>query len=301
MKLGIDFGTTRIVVSAADRGNYPLVPFETADGVFDWFPPLIAVNGAERRFGWDAYALQAEPGWTIVRSLKRYLEDAGPQTQLDLGGTLVPLIGADVGPGGGSAPARLLAHFGESEPLEVVLGVPANANSNQRFLTVDAFRRAGFSVLGLLNEPSAASIEFGHRQKIAGRILVYDLGGGTCDVSLVEISAGTHTVLASEGMSHLGGDDFDLVLAEMAIGEEALAKLELARNFPARRGVPPSERGAASELAQNRHRSRRGRGRHGPEPRSRWPISTSDAALCWPNRSKPPRSSPRTTISKRST
>src|ERR1700722_13512751 len=230
MKLGIDFGTTRIVVAVVDRGNYPLVPFETTDGVFDWFPPLIAVKGEERRFGWDAYATQGEPGWTIVRSLKRYLEDAGPQTQLDLGGTVVPL--ADLMSGlVGSLRQALLARFGEAEILEVVLGVPANANSNQRFLTVDAFRRAGFSVLGLLNEPSAASIEFGHRQRTAGRILVYDLGGGTCDVSLVEISAGTHTVLASEGMPHLGGDDFDLVLAEMAIGEDALSKLDLADLF----------------------------------------------------------------------
>jgi molecular chaperone DnaK (HSP70) len=230
MKLGIDFGTTRIVVSAADRGNYPLVPFETAEGVFEWFPPLIAIHGDQRRFGWEAYAMQGEPGWTMVRSLKRYLEDAGPQTQLDLGGMLVPLSDLMTGLVGTLRHA-LLARFGESEILEVVLGVPANANSNQRFLTVDAFRRAGFSVLGLLNEPSAASIEFGHRQKLTGRLLVYDLGGGTCDVSLVEIAAGTHTVLASEGMPHLGGDDFDLVLAEMAIGEEAMAKLDLAEVF----------------------------------------------------------------------
>ena len=230
MKLGIDFGTTRIVVSAADRGNYPLVSFETAEGTFDWFPPLIAIKDGERRFGWDAYAMQGQPGWTMVRSLKRFLEDAGPQTQLDLGGVLVPLTELMAGLTGALHKA-LLARFGESEILEAVLGVPANANSNQRFLTVDAFRRAGFSVLGLLNEPSAASIEFGHRQRVAGRILVYDLGGGTCDVSLVEISAGMHTVLASEGMPHLGGDDFDLVLAEMAIGEEALSKLELAEVF----------------------------------------------------------------------
>src|SRR5271170_6173943 len=230
MKLGVDFGTTRIVVSAADRGNYPLVPFETADGVFDWFPPLIAIKSDQRRFGWDAYAMQGEPGWAMVRSLKRYLEDAGPQTQLDLGGMLVPLTELMSGLIGALRQA-LIGRFGESEPLEVVLGVPANANSNQRFLTVDAFRRAGFSVLGLLNEPSAASIEFGHRQHVTGRILVYDLGGGTCDVSLVEISAGLHTVLASEGIPHLGGDDFDLVLAELAVGEEVLSKLALPELF----------------------------------------------------------------------
>src|SRR5580700_563042 len=217
MKLGIDFGTTRIVVSAADRGNYPLTPFETPDGVFEWFPPLVAIRGEERRFGWEAYAMQAEPGWTIVRSLKRYLEDAGPHSQLDIGGKLLPLSDLMSGLIGALRQA-LLDHFGESEPLEVMLGVPANANSNQRFLTVDAFRRAGFSVLGLLNEPSAASIEFGHRQSITGRILVYDLGGGTFDASLVELDARTHTVLATEGISTLGGDDFDRILAELALG-----------------------------------------------------------------------------------
>ena len=55
MKLGIDFGTTRIVVAAADRGNYPLVPFETADGAFEWFPPLVAFKGGQRLYGWDAW------------------------------------------------------------------------------------------------------------------------------------------------------------------------------------------------------------------------------------------------------
>ena len=126
MKLGIDFGTTRIVVSAADRGNYPLVPFETSDGAFEWFPPLIAIKGHQRRYGWDAYAMQGEPGWTMIRSLKRYLEDAGPPTQLDIGGTLIPLSDLMCGLVGALRQA-LHARFGESEPLEVVLGVPAYA------------------------------------------------------------------------------------------------------------------------------------------------------------------------------
>src|SRR5579885_1969284 len=224
MQLGIDFGTTRVVVAAADRGNYPLVPFETHDGTFDWFPPLIALRGDERRYGWDAYVLQAEPGWTIIRSLKRCLEHAGPETLLD--GPHGPIPMADLLLGLTTALRQALAaRFGESEPLEAMLGVPANANSNQRFLTVEAFRRAGFSVVGLLNEPSAASIEFGHRQKTSGRILVYDLGGGTFDVSLVELDTRTHTVIASEGISTLGGDDFDLILAELAVGSDALDSL----------------------------------------------------------------------------
>lgn len=230
MKLGVDFGTTRIVVAAADRGNYPLVSFETAEATFEWFPPLVAMRGLERRFGWDAWHAQEDPSWTIIRSLKRYLEDAGPETLLEANGITVPL--ADLMHGLLSAlHAELTANFGEGEKFEVVLGVPANANSNQRFLTVDAFRRAGFTVLGLLNEPSAASIEFGHRQRITGTILVYDLGGGTFDVSLVELDARTHTVLATDGISTLGGDDFDRVLAELAIGTEALAALDPAALF----------------------------------------------------------------------
>ena len=226
MKLGIDFGTTRVVVAAVDRGNYPLVPFETADSAYEWFPPLVALRDSERLFGWDAWNAQGQPGWIILRSLKRYLEHAGPETQIAVHGFQIPL--SELLEGVIRTLRRdLAAHFGEKESFDVMLGVPANANSNQRFLTVEAFRAAGFNVLGLLNEPSAASIEFGHRQKVEGRILVYDLGGGTCDVSLVEIAKGTHTVIASEGIARLGGDDFDLALAEMAVGEEKLSSLPL--------------------------------------------------------------------------
>src|SRR5215471_11404125 len=225
MKLGIDFGTTRIVVAAADRGNYPLVPFETPEATFEWFPPLVALRGCERRYGWDAWHAQGDTSWTVIRSLKRYLEDSGPHTMLEAGEGSVAL--AELTHGLLSAlHASLSAHFGKEETLEVMLGVPANANSNQRFLTVEGFRRAGFSVLGLLNEPSAASIEFGHRQRMTGRILVYDLGGGTFDASLVDLDERTHTVLATEGISTLGGDDFDHVLAELVLGTKELAGLD---------------------------------------------------------------------------
>jgi hypothetical protein len=109
------------------------------------------------------------------------------------------------------------------EPLEAMIGVPANANSNQRFLTAEAFRAAGFQVLGMLNEPSAASVEFGHREHAQRKgqprrsLLVYDLGGGTFDASLVEMEEDTHTVVASAGLSDLGGDDFDEILANLAL------------------------------------------------------------------------------------
>ena len=225
MRLGIDFGTTRIVVAAADRGNYPVVQFESDDdSTRDWFPPLVAARGQERRYGWDAWALQADPEWTIVRSLKRILQDAGPRTEIELGDAVVPLRQL-LGEMTGALRQALLESSNlpakEGEKLEVQLGVPANANTNQRFLTSEAFRWGGFEVLGLLNEPSAACIEFSHlNPQPEGEeryLLVYDLGGGTFDASLVRVAGTQHDVVATEGISTLGGDDFDDVLAEMAL------------------------------------------------------------------------------------
>jgi molecular chaperone DnaK len=227
MKLGIDFGTTRIVAAFVDRGNYPVVVFEAPDGnSLEWFPPLVAVKGAERRYGWEAWAAQEEPGWTVVRSLKRGLDYAGPATLVQIGEQKVPmqdllrelalafrkaLLESSTLPAAGN------------ETLDVMLGVPANANSNQRFLTAEAFRQAGFNVVGLLNEPSAASIEFGHHKRTSHQfsekmsILVYDFGGGTFDASLVELDEREHVVISSEGIPTLGGDDFDEVLAGLAL------------------------------------------------------------------------------------
>ena len=91
MRLGVDFGTTRMVAAVADRGNYPLVSFDSGDATYDWLPPLVALRGQERRYGWAAWQTQTQPDWTIVRSLKRFLEDAGPHTLIEIGNTQVPL------------------------------------------------------------------------------------------------------------------------------------------------------------------------------------------------------------------
>src|SRR5215212_12175727 len=92
MKLGIDLGTTRIVVAAVDRGNYPVITFEDSGGTtWEWFPPLIAARGAQRLYGWEAWSVQAEPGFTVVRSIKRILEDAGPSAMVALGDQTVPV------------------------------------------------------------------------------------------------------------------------------------------------------------------------------------------------------------------
>lgn len=225
MKLGVDFGTTRIVVAVADRGNFPLIAFECPDGASrDWFPALAAFGddpAAQSAFGWDAWARQTEPGWTAIRSLKRLLSDIGPGTPISVGPHRFEAIDLYSGLAAALKAAIVEASnitIAPGEPLQAVLGIPAHANSNQRYLTAEAFRLAGFEVLAMLNEPSAAAIEFGHRNKLTkDRILVYDLGGGTFDASIVAMSEGERCVLASEGIATLGGDEFDLVLAEMAL------------------------------------------------------------------------------------
>lgn len=261
MRLGIDFGTTRIVVAASDRGNYPVVTFESPDGgAHDWFPPLVAVEGSRRVYGWQAWSLQEDPQATVVRSVKRFLGDSGPQTPVEIGGLQTPLstLLTEL------ASALKAALIGASnlqlkagEPLEVMLGVPASANSNQRFLTVDAFSTAGFSVIGLLNEPSAASIEYGHSHRESTQakqhILVYDLGGGTFDASLVELDDRSHDVVASEGIPALGGDDFDGILADLALpDQDDLTQREIFRLYEECRirkeGLNPNSRKVVIDL-----------------------------------------------------
>src|SRR5579872_5044878 len=131
MKIGIDFGTTRIVVARADRGNYPLVTFEATGGrVRDWFPSLLAVSDDARVYGWQALERQAQPGWNIVRSLKRQLKNAGPGTTLEIAGrqfNLFQLLTEMLE----ALRIELLEHStlgaGKHDRLEAMLGVPANA------------------------------------------------------------------------------------------------------------------------------------------------------------------------------
>ncbi|MFL5418108.1 MAG: Hsp70 family protein [Myxococcales bacterium] len=222
MRLGIDFGTTHTVVALVDRGNYPIVSFEHADYV----PSLVAASDeGTLRFGAQAAAAASEPGWTILRSFKRHLVDAGPETELQVGPRrmkVLDLFTAFLGHLRDELRLRSNAHLREKDRIEAAVSVPANASSAQRFLTVDAFRRAGFDVVALLNEPSSAGFEYAHRfrETVTSKreyVLVYDLGGGTFDASLIKMEGKANEVVTSSGVSRLGGDDFDAAILELAL------------------------------------------------------------------------------------
>lgn len=228
MRLGIDFGTTRTVVAGEDRGNYPLLSFRDERGSWvEWFASRIAARDGQLFFGNQAAALRGRPGtWHLV-SFKRMLARSAPDREIEIPGvgsvTLLELLTQFL-----TALREALSNGATNHPiagdeqLEVMISTPANANSNQRFLTLEAFKRAGFDVLGMINEPSAAGVEYAHRfikrpdaPRIKEHLAIYDLGGGTFDAAAIRIAGMRHEVISSEGMERLGGDDFDRVLFEM--------------------------------------------------------------------------------------
>jgi molecular chaperone DnaK (HSP70) len=227
MRLGIDFGTTRTVVAAAHGGRYPIAVFETPHGFSEFVPGLALRHERTLELGWDAALGLSGHADAVVRSIKREVGARPPDDtlgELGLAETALELATEYL--------ARLKAMLFErsnleleaDEPLEAMIAVPANAGTSQRYLTVEAFRRAGFRVLGMMNEPTAAAIEYAHNhmgplgKKSPKRyVVVYDLGGGTFDTSAVSLVDRRFDLLATEGIARLGGDDFDERILELAL------------------------------------------------------------------------------------
>jgi molecular chaperone DnaK (HSP70) len=271
MRLGIDFGTTRTVVSAAMHGRYPVASFETSQGFSEYVPGIAARAGAEGLiFGWPAHdALQAGSG-VALRSIKRLLATRAPDEEVhELGSdapTAIQLLTGFLGELRHALVGASNLDIQPGEPLEAMVAVPAHASTHQRYLTLEGFRRAGFSVLGLVNEPTAAAIEFAYRHLAAlsrrspkRYVVVYDLGGGTFDTSAVSLQDREFSLLATEGIARLGGDDFDELILALALDQLGIPQGELSPSARtsaleacrmAKESVAPSSRKLHLELGE---------------------------------------------------
>jgi len=225
--IGIDLGTTNSLVAYVDDATG--LPRVIPDGegrrllpsVVAFTPEGILVGEAARR------QLVRRPHSTVY-SVKRFMgrdyEDVKDElryfpfairpadgiVKLDVGGREVtpPEVSAVVLK---SLKERAEAHF--KEPVEkAVVTVPAYFNDSQRQATRDAGRIAGLDVVRIVNEPTAAALAYGLHRLSEGVIAVYDLGGGTFDISILRVKDGIFEVLATNGNTHLGGDDFDRVI-----------------------------------------------------------------------------------------
>ncbi|MBQ2948681.1 MAG: molecular chaperone DnaK, partial [Clostridia bacterium] len=200
--IGIDLGTTNSCVAVMEGGEPVVIP--NAEGARTT-PSVVAFTKSGERLVGQVAKRQAvtNPDRTII-SIKR---DMGTDKRVSIDGKA--LTPQDIS-------AMILqklkndaeAYLGETV-TQAVITVPAYFSDSQRQATKDAGRIAGLEVLRIINEPTAASLAYGLDKEDSHKILVYDLGGGTFDVSLLEIGDGVFEVLATNGDTKLGGDDFD--------------------------------------------------------------------------------------------
>src|SRR5262245_11010445 len=225
--IGIDLGTTNSLVAYVDeRTGLPrVIPDEQGrvllPSIVSFTPEGILVGDAARRqlvrrpqsTVYSVKRLMGR-GYDDVKDELKYLpftvRPADGIVKIDVGGREVtpPEVSAVVLR---SLRERADRHFGEPVQKAVVT-VPAYFNDSQRQATRDAGRIAGLDVVRIVNEPTAASLAYGLQRLAAGQIAVYDLGGGTFDISILRVKDGIFEVLATNGDTHLGGDDFDRVI-----------------------------------------------------------------------------------------
>jgi len=224
--IGIDLGTTNSCVAVME-GKEPKVIENTEGGRTT--PSMVAMTDTGERLVGQAAKRQAvtNPDRTLF-AIKRLVGRRFDDEIVKREKTLVPfkIVGADNGDawvevdGKTYSPSQISAfilqkmketaekYLGETV-TQAVITVPAYFNDSQRQATKDAGRIAGLEVLRIINEPTAAALAYGLEKKGAGKIAVYDLGGGTFDISVLEIGDGVFEVKSTNGDTHLGGEDFD--------------------------------------------------------------------------------------------
>jgi molecular chaperone DnaK (HSP70) len=238
--VGIDLGTTNSLVAYVKDGPPVVIRDESGDALV---PSIVSVGGDGTIFvGREAQRrLLTAPGSTVY-SVKRFmgrgLEDVHGDAGLlpfgisgEKGGVVrIGIAGREFTPPEISAfvlrelKRRAEDHFREQGEFDfevdrAVVTVPAYFNDAQRTATRDAGRLAGLEVLRIINEPTAASLAYGLDKRNRGTVAVYDLGGGTFDISILKIEDGVFQVLATNGDTHLGGDDIDALLTQMVLAD----------------------------------------------------------------------------------
>ena len=231
--VGIDLGTTHSLVASVRHGLPECLPDEQGrvilPSVVRYLPPG---SGSGRSIGWDALAAQIDDPHNTISSVKRLmgrkladLPNAAklPYTVVDGPGmAAVRTVAGDKSPVEVSAEILATLRFRaedsfDSDLFGAVITVPAYFDDAQRQATKDAAQMAGLEVLRLINEPTAAAIAYGLDQGAEGVYAVYDLGGGTFDVSILRLTRGVFEVMATGGDSALGGDDYDRALADWVL------------------------------------------------------------------------------------
>ncbi|NBB81937.1 MAG: molecular chaperone DnaK [Alphaproteobacteria bacterium] len=223
--IGIDLGTTNSCVAVMDGTQAKVV--ENAEGARTT-PSIVAMKDGEMLVGQSAKRQAVTNPENTVFAVKRLIgrrfED--PLTKKDMGLVPYQIVKGDNGDawveveGKPYAPSQISAYILQKmkETAEAYLGdtvdqavitVPAYFNDAQRQATKDAGKIAGLEVLRIINEPTAASLAYGLEKKGSGTVAVYDLGGGTFDISVLEIGDGVFEVKATNGDTFLGGEDFD--------------------------------------------------------------------------------------------
>lgn len=209
--IGIDLGTTNSCVSVIEGGRPVIIPNEKGERTT---PSIVAFTKEGERIVGDAAQRQAVVNsQRTISSVKRSM-GTNWNVQIDGKKYTAPEISAMI--------LRKLRqdaenYLGESI-TDAVITVPAYFNDSQRQATKDAGRIAGLNVKRIINEPTSAALAYGLDHGNQQKIMVFDLGGGTFDVSIIEIGDGVIEVLATNGDNHLGGDDFDERIAEYLCG-----------------------------------------------------------------------------------
>lgn len=241
--IGIDLGTTNSCVAVVENNEPAVIPNRAGNRTT---PSVVAfTKNGERLVGDSAKRQQAANAERTISSVKRQM------------GTnySVRVDGKDYKPQTISAFVLMQLKKDAEEFLgdtvtDAIITVPAYFTDAQRQATKDAGKIAGLNVLRIINEPTSAALSYGLNHGESQKVMVYDLGGGTFDVSVIEIEDGVITVLATSGDNHLGGDDFDKCIVEWIVQEfKKETHVDLSKDLTAYYRVCEAAENAKKELS----------------------------------------------------